>query len=238
MNAGGSGLRWISVIPISSGDWSQVLGQTATPQPASTSKNARWTWPQITRRTCGLIVSSSARPARSASGSPISSKAGNEVGTGGWWIASRLVWRHVEAAAALGAALTAATIVVALSVLVPPVASVTSAQDLAQAVNRWGRFPPELWMVEQRSGSLVFYLDPALRRDLTRERVLQLSSPQVPEHEPVPGTRVAITVGDSPHLERYVRLDGRPYEPAGHYRMYDGERLLHAPHHRVPPGQQ
>ena len=106
-------------------------------------------------------------------------------------------------------------------------------------------------MVEQRSGSLVFYLDPALRRDLTRERVLQLSSPQVPEHEPVPGTRVAITVGDSPRLERYVQLEGQPYLPAGHYRMYDGDRLLHtdaplnrqpvpahAPHHRVPPGQQ
>ena len=164
---------------------------------------------------------------------------------GGWWIASRLVWRHVEAAAALGAALTAATIVVALSVLVPPVASVTSAQDLAQAVNRWGRFPPELWMVEQRSGSLVFYLDPALRRALTAQRVLQLSSPQVPEQEPVPGTRVAVTDGDAPRLERYVPLDGLAYERAGHYRVYDGPRLLHAdapkydqpvpshvPHHR------
>ena len=105
-------------------------------------------------------------------------------------------------------------------------------------------------MVEQRSGSLVFYLDPALRRGLTAARVLQLSSPQVPEHEPVPGTRVAMTIGDSPRLERYLRLDGQPYEPAGHYRMYDGERLLHAdspantqpvpshvPHHRPAPGQ-
>ena len=44
-----------------------MLGQTATPQPPRASKNARWTWPLITRRTCGLIVSSSARPARSAS---------------------------------------------------------------------------------------------------------------------------------------------------------------------------
>jgi hypothetical protein len=160
-------------------------------------------------------------------------------------VASRLVWRRLEAAAALGAALTAVTIVVALSVLVPPVASVTSAQDLAQAINRWGRFPPELWMVEQRSGSLVFYLAPALRRELTAPRVLQLSSPQVPEQEPVPGTRAAVTDGDVPRLAQYVPVEGLQYERAGHYRVYDAVRLLHAdapgydepvpshvPHHR------
>ena len=163
----------------------------------------------------------------------------------GWWVARRVLPRHLETAAALAAALTASTLIVALAVLVPPVANVTTARDLAETINRSGRFPPELWMVEQRSGSLVFYLDPALRRGLTADRVLQLSSPQVPEHEPVPGTRVAITIGDSPRLERYLQLASQPYEPAGHYRMYDGERLLHAdapantqpvaahvPHHR------
>ena len=166
----------------------------------------------------------------------------------GWWVAARVVSRHTQVAAALGATMTAATLVVALAVLVPPVANVTTARDLADTINRSGRFPPELWMVEQRSGSLVFYLDPALRRGLTRQRVLQLSSPQVPEHEPVPGTRVAITFGDSPRLARYLQLEGQPYVPAGHYRMYDGERLLHsdaplnrqpvaahAAHHRPPP---
>jgi len=166
----------------------------------------------------------------------------------GWWVAARVLSRHTESAAALGAALTAATLIIALAVLVPPVANVTTARDLAETINRSGRFPAELWMVEQRSGSLIFYLDPALRLGLTPERVLQLSSPQVPEHEPVPGTRVAITIGDSPRLARYVRLEGQPYMAAGHYRMYDGARLLHAdapadtepvpshlPHHRRHP---
>src|SRR4051794_9099338 len=143
----------------------------------------------------------------------------------GWWVAARVLSRDAETAAALGATLMAATLIVALAVLVPPVANVTTARDLAETINRSGRFPPELWMVEQRSGSLVFYLDPALRRGLTPERVLQLSSPQVPEHDPVPGTRVAITIGDSPRLERYVQLEGQPFVPAGHYRLYDGERL-------------
>lgn len=164
----------------------------------------------------------------------------------GWWIAARLSAGRPEQAAALGATLTAATLAVSLAVLVPPVANVTTARELARAINRSGHFPPELWMVEQRQGSLVFYLDPALRRGLTADRVLHLSSPQVPEHEPVPGTLVAITLGDSPRLARYVSFEGLPFEPAGHYRIYDGERLLHEdgplhtrpipshlPHHRV-----
>jgi len=128
---------------------------------------------------------------------------------------------------------------VSLAILVPPVATITTAQDLAQAINRSGQFPPELWLVNQRPGSLVFYLDPALRRGLTADRVLDVSSSQVPEREPVPGTLVAITVGDSPQLAEYVPLEGQPFELAGHYRIYDGERLLHTrpipshPSHRV-----
>jgi 4-amino-4-deoxy-L-arabinose transferase-like glycosyltransferase len=159
---------------------------------------------------------------------------------GGWWTAARLAARRLDSAAALGAGLTAATLAVALAILVPPVATVTTARDLAQAINRSGQFPPELWMVEQRRGSLVFYLDPALRRGLTADRVLQLSGAQVPEHEPVPGTLVAVTVADSARLAQYVPLEGQPFELAGHYRIYDGERLLHTrpipshlPHHRV-----
>jgi len=145
----------------------------------------------------------------------------------GWAAAAHVAKRQIAAAAALAATLTAVTLVTAQAVLVPPVAAITTARDLAQTINRSGRFPAELWMVEQRSGSLVFYLDPALRRGLTARRILQLSAPQVPEHEPVPGTRVAVTYKDSPRLERYVPLEGQWYQPAGHYRMFDGERLLH-----------
>ena len=59
------------------------------------------------------------------------------------------------------------------------------------------------------------------------------------EHEPGPGTLVAVTVGDSARLARYVPLEGQPFELAGHYRIYDGERLLHAvrnPPQATPPG--
>lgn len=146
---------------------------------------------------------------------------------GGWWTAARQAARRLDRAAALVASLTAATVTVSLAILVPPVATITTARDLAQAINRSGQFPPALWMVEQRRGSLVFYLDPALRRGLTADRVLQLSSPQVPGQEPVPGTLVAVTVADSARLAQYVPLDGQPFELAGHYRIYDGERLLH-----------
>ena len=134
---------------------------------------------------------------------------------GGWWTAARLAARRPDRAAALGATLTAATVVVSLAILVPPVATITTARDLAQAINRSGQFPPELWLVEQRRGSLVFYLDPALRRGLTADRVLDLSSPQVPEHEPVPGTLVAVTVGDSPRLARVRAARGSAFRTGG-----------------------
>jgi 4-amino-4-deoxy-L-arabinose transferase-like glycosyltransferase len=158
---------------------------------------------------------------------------------GGWWTAARLAGRRPDRAAALGASLTAATVAVILAILVPPVATIKTARDLAQAINHSQQFPPELWMVQQRPGSLVFYLDPALRRGLTADRVLLLSSAQVPDLEPVPGTLIAVTVGDSARLAQYVPLEGQPFELAGHYRIYDGERLLHTrpipshPSHRV-----
>ena len=128
---------------------------------------------------------------------------------GGWWTAARLAARRPDRAAALGATLTAATIAVLLAILMPPVANVTTARDLAEAINRSAQFPPELWLVEQRPGSLVFYLDPALRRGLTADRVLHLSGAQVPEREPAPGTLVAVTVVDSPRLAR-VRASREP----------------------------
>ena len=134
---------------------------------------------------------------------------------GGWWTAARLAARRPDRAAALGATLTAATVVVLLAILVPPVATVKTAQDLAQAINRSGQFPPQLWLVNQRRGSLVFYLDPSLRRGLTADRVLHLSSSQVAEREPVPGTLVAITVGDSPQSRRVRAPRGPAFRTGG-----------------------
>ena len=169
----------------------------------------------------GSASAPSSCPRRSSS-RPRSSRCRTSGGCG--WLPPRLPqdggWPHASCGGTpkrrrrWAPRMTAATLIVALAVLVPPVANVTTAKDLAETINRSGRFPPELWMVEQRSGSLVFYLDPALRRDLTRQRVLQLSSPQVPEHEPVPGTRVAVTVGDSPRLDA-IRAARGPAVRAG-----------------------
>ena len=60
----------------------------------------------------------------------------------GWWVAARVaVAAHRRRRPRLAPTLTASTLVVALAVLVPPVANVTTARDLAQTINRSGRFP-------------------------------------------------------------------------------------------------
>ena len=135
---------------------------------------------------------------------------------GGWWTAARLAARRPDRAAALGATLTAATLAGSLA----STGAAGGERSRRRAI--WprrstarGNSRRELWMVDQRPGSLVFYLDPALRRGLTADRVLELSSPQVPEHEPVPGTLVAVTVGDSARLARVRAPRGPAFRTGG-----------------------
>ena len=147
----------------------------------------------------------------------------------GWWVAARVVSRHTEAAAALGATMTAATLIVALAVLVPPVANVTTAKDLAETINRSGRFPARA--VDGRSSDPGRWSSISIRRcGAASPASASCSCPRrrCRSTSRCPARACAITFGDSPRLARYLQLEGQPYVPAGHYRMYDGDRLLHS----------
>ena len=58
---------------------------------------------------------------------------------------------------------TALQFAVALTLILPIVAENFTARHLAEYFNRSGRIPIRLLVAEERLGSLVFYLDPALR---------------------------------------------------------------------------
>lgn len=60
-----------------------------------------------------------------------------------------------------------------LMVVSPRAAAWMTAKDVAAKLNSDGRLPPHVLVVQERIGSLVFYLDPALRADATAERVDQ-----------------------------------------------------------------
>lgn len=64
---------------------------------------------------------------------------------------------------------------IATMTLAPRLASWMTAKDLAAVLNAAGTLPPRVLVLDERIGSLVFYLDPALRAEATRDRLTEAS---------------------------------------------------------------
>jgi hypothetical protein len=127
----------------------------------------------------------------------------------------------LSSAAAFAAWTLAASVVVLLTSVLPPVAEWYSARDLARTINARGTFPPELWMLKERPGSVVFYLAPELRRELTPDRIRIVTPYDLLRWDVVPGTLVAIEEDDLSRVRSFTPLAQLPYERAGHFRLYD-----------------
>jgi 4-amino-4-deoxy-L-arabinose transferase-like glycosyltransferase len=147
------------------------------------------------------------------------------------WLRTTLAWDRRDAGAAFAcvAALSATTLFVVARVIVPPVAGTLTARELASTINARGTFPTRLWLLEDRVGSVVFYLDPALRAGLTPDRVSMIGIDRLVTMRQAPAdTLVAVPSDRVARLERRVSLQGVPYEAAGHYRVYAADTLLAA----------
>lgn len=138
-------------------------------------------------------------------------------------------WRDGRASRALAAqiGLVAATFVLLMSVAFGPLARQLSARPLAQYLDARGAMPAHLWVVDERIGSVVFYLDPALRRDLTPARIenvpLGLLLGRLPTAPP--DVLVALADRDLPRFERGLNLAGVPFDQAGRHRVYTADAL-------------
>ena len=134
----------------------------------------------------------------------------------GYWVAGRP--RATWTWAALG---MAAQFAVTLTIALPPVAHERSARELADHFNGLGRLPARLLVVEERVGSLVFYLDHELRSDLREEQIvslaLYLDRPLPPFS---PGDVLAIPDRALAGALPLIGLSAAPYQRAGHYRIY------------------
>ena len=100
---------------------------------------------------------------------------------------------------------------IATMTVVPRIASWMTAKDLAAALNAGGTLPPRVSVLDERIGSLVFYLDPALRAGATRERLEESSFPEAVariRHDP----DQAVLAVRNDYLNRFNRLF--PYAPA------------------------
>ena len=99
---------------------------------------------------------------------------------------------------------------IALIGLVGPLgASWMTARDLARALNESGTLPPSVTIVDERIGSLVFYLSPPLRAEATRSRLIQASLPEAISRARLdpPDAMVALRRTE---LERFNRMFATP----------------------------
>jgi len=106
--------------------------------------------------------------------------------------------------------------------LFPTVARDISARDLARALNGRGVLPPKVWVVDERIGSVVFYLEPALRRGLEPGRFENVGYGAVLARLAAAPADILVAVAtrDADRLVRGVLGGAVPYETAGRYRLY------------------
>jgi 4-amino-4-deoxy-L-arabinose transferase-like glycosyltransferase len=147
------------------------------------------------------------------------------------WLAGALTWRLKGPAVALGAslALVALTLLTTVGVLLPRAAPRLTARPLAEWLNQRGRLPAQIWVVDERIGSLVFYLAPRLRDGLSTERLRSVGFESVLTMRQAPrDTLIAIPMDAAVRLDRFVDLrSARPVE-VGHYRVYMAEAFRDA----------
>jgi len=135
--------------------------------------------------------------------------------------------QRVQPALATGMVSMALQIAMVLTTVLPAAARQTTARDLAAYFNATGRVPAEVVVLDERIGSLVFYLDPALRRTLVPDQVSGVASNRAGERLAVGSTAlVALAEDKVRRAERSFRLDGLGYERAGRYRLYTAGALL------------
>ncbi len=121
--------------------------------------------------------------------------------------------------------LQSAAMLAVMTLAFPPVATLLSARDLAEHFNRIGRFPPQLLVVNERVGSLVFYLEPALRRTIGADQVRSIDLRSLGDSPTPPGTLVAIPQRLQAEADRLWSLSPATGTEAGHFRVYDASAM-------------
>ncbi len=146
----------------------------------------------------------------------------------GYWRA-RTAWMRGHSHLGFGAVLTllVVTVMATLALLMPTVADALSERDIARHFNQVDRMPARLWLIDDRVGSLVFYLDPGLRADLTSTRVESVGMTVVRTRiaDAPPDTVVAVRERRADRFISVMELRPVAYERAGQFRLYKAPLL-------------
>ena len=140
-------------------------------------------------------------------------------------------WRQARHRAALTCAVgvLAGHFAVVTLALLPAIAEENSARLLAELMNR-GELPARAWFLEERIGSVVFYLRPELRANLRADEFQRVN---VQEFQrcvaQYPGLLIVLPEREVEDVARTVALDGHAYRQVGRYRIYTADEFGGSP---------
>jgi hypothetical protein len=144
------------------------------------------------------------------------------------WFLFQEKWQAMLAASALT---TAAQYFMVLSLLVPVVADLYSEKQLAEYFNAPPAgspcLPAKMYFVEQRIGSFVFYLDPALRASIVENQLQEIPRPKNPLERKTafrPGDVVVLPGNRVRRAEEYLEIKNLSFHKVGIFRLVIGER--------------
>jgi 4-amino-4-deoxy-L-arabinose transferase-like glycosyltransferase len=117
--------------------------------------------------------------------------------------------------------------IVALMLVAPHAATWMTSRDLAATLNSAGTLPPRVWVIDERIGSLIFYLDPTLRAQATPDRVDAASFAEAVMQARVdpPDAVFAVRNSQLPRFNRMFPSQPVPDALAGTFTLFRAESL-------------
>jgi hypothetical protein len=120
--------------------------------------------------------------------------------------------------------------VAVLSAPLPRASEYLTSRDLAAALNEHAHLPPRVTVLDERIGSIIFYLSPALRSEATGERIQTTSLSSAIERVRVDPPDAILAVRDD-QLQRLTRLFLQPPQAtrrAGTFTLFRADQLRDA----------
>jgi 4-amino-4-deoxy-L-arabinose transferase-like glycosyltransferase len=117
--------------------------------------------------------------------------------------------------------------IVAMMIVAPRAAAWMTSRDLAATLNSAGTLPPRVSVLDERIGSLIFYLDPPLRAAATPDRVDAASFAEAVTRARIDPPDAVVAVRNN-QLTRFNRLFPSPPAPdarAGTFTLFRADTL-------------